>query len=71
MYNHFNSTEGSITAMLMVTPPGLVPESIGFVQACVMLDNEPTGDILITLQTIGGNAQGMLLFICKITIIAA
>jgi len=34
-----------------------------------MLDNETTGDILITLQTVGDNAQGTLLFICKITII--
>ena len=54
---------------MTVTPGPLVPESIGFVQACVMLDNETTGDILITLQTVGGNAQGTLLFICKITII--
>ena len=53
----------SITATLTVTPGSLVPESIGFVQACVMLDEEPTGDILITLQTVGGNAQGTLLFI--------
>jgi len=49
--------ERNITATLTVTPGPLVPESIGFVQACVMLDNETTGDILITLQTIGDNAQ--------------
>jgi len=52
---------------LTVTPGPLVPESIGFVQACVELDAEPTGDILITLQTGGGNAQGTLLLIFKIT----
>ena len=54
---------------MTVTPGPLVPESVGFVQACVMLNNEPTGDILITLQTVGGNAQGTLFFICKITMI--
>ena len=50
--------------MLMVTPTGLVPESVGFVQACVMLNDEPTGNIMITLQTVDGTAQGRL-FICK------
>ena len=50
-------------ATLTVTPGPVVPESVGFVQACIMLNNEPTGDILITLQTVGDNAQGTLLFI--------
>jgi len=52
-------------ATLIVTPAGVVPESIGFVQACVMLDAEPTQSIMITLQTTDvGSAQGKL-SICK------
>jgi len=56
-------------AILTVTPGGLTPESIGFVQACVGLVAEPTQSIMITLQTVDGNAQGTLFFICKITIL--
>jgi len=45
---------------LTITPGVLVPESIGFVQACVMLDAEPAGDVMITVQTTDGTAQGTL-----------
>ena len=56
-------------ATLIVTPAGVVPESIGFVQACVMLDAEPTQSIMITLQTTDvGSAQGKL-FICNHSIL--
>ena len=62
------STDESITATLTVIPGVQVPESTGFVQACVMLDAEPAGEVTITLETIDGLAQGAL-FICKITIV--
>ena len=64
------STDGSIAATLTIIPSdGLVPESIGFVQACAMLDAEPTGDVMITLHTTDiGSAQGKL-FICNHSIL--
>jgi len=58
-------TDRNITATLTVTPRVLVPEFIGFVQACVGLDAEPTQSIMITFQTVDGIAQGTLLFIRK------
>ena len=60
----FSAVDESITATLTVTPGGVVSESAGSVQACVTLDAEPTGDVIITLQTVDGLAQGKL-FICK------
>jgi len=47
-------------ATMIVTPGVLVPESIGFVQACVGLDAEPTQSIIITLQTVNAMAGALL-----------
>ena len=60
------STDGSITATFTVTPGVLLPELIGFVHACFMLDADPAGDVIVAVWTSDSSAQGML-FICKIT----